>query len=305
MDNKVVGVIIAATISLIVVAGILVPIVNDAVATSDTFTNDGYYTMDYNEDFTITWSSADKYFLDVDGDKLDIRDCFGELARSIVVTNNMVIRCIFDNDYVNILSHSTEGRFWAVNSNGTGDLTITNVDGVVTATFRSNSTDEYTVKTYVEASDVYGINGTGTGAFTMKDMNEPAIVGADSIVTLGGTTTIGTDIGVFATGVYDNLTFSFFDGEEVSPAISNVEIHKTPLNGYIDAYKLEKYTFDVTIDGAATLVTYSYFLVPTEVTADRAAPMDSAPAGIIEAIPIIVIVAILALIAGIMIRSRF
>ena len=59
MDNKLVVISIAAVIGIIVLGSVLMPILDDATATTDTFTNEGYFYLEkYDEstDITLEWT---------------------------------------------------------------------------------------------------------------------------------------------------------------------------------------------------------------------------------------------------------
>ena len=45
MDMKIVGITVAILVSITVLAGVLMPVLDDATATTDTFTNEGYFYM--------------------------------------------------------------------------------------------------------------------------------------------------------------------------------------------------------------------------------------------------------------------
>lgn len=311
MDNKLVGVIIAATISLIVVAAVLMPIVNDTVATSDTFRNEGYFTMDEITDgtHTMSWSATDRNNMIIDGVAFDLTK-IDVSSYTALIDSKGLIRVIWSSNsgVVELRGYHLTGYFGLVSSDSTASLTVT-----YTPTSVNMSVVTYGESRTIEVTslvDVYAINPNGDGEFTMKYSNDTAFVKSDSTIIFAGTTYFSgiNDVGIFGKGTINGINTSIVFGSS-SPTITNMVINTNPATSHIDLYRLDKITFDLnyTVDSVAKVghVTYSYFLVPTEVTADRTVPMDSAPAGIIEAIPIIVIVAILALIAGIMIRSRF
>ena len=92
--NKLIAGIVAAAIAIIVLAGVLMPILSDALQTHDTYTNGEYYiTMDKidatSEVRTIEWTKANNTKIVVDG--VEMEPAWESV--SIVATETDLVRC--------------------------------------------------------------------------------------------------------------------------------------------------------------------------------------------------------------------
>lgn len=75
--------------------------------------------------------------------------------------------------------------------------------------------------------------------------------------------------------------------------ISNLEVNKTAVAGYIDLYVISSITFDYTISGTTSSATYNFFIVPYSVTAEMSHHLDASEIALLAVIPIMVIAALL------------
>ena len=85
---------------------------------------------------------------------------------------------------------------------------------------------------------------------------------------------------------------------------SNITWNITPMDGYVDLYKLTSIEFDITYNDTVTHATYSYFAVPTEVTAELAVHPDAATLSMLSVIPIVVMIGIVLAVVGVAIVGR-
>ena len=143
----------------------------------------------------------------------------------------------------------------------------------------------------------------------MKDRNKPAYLhGSDSVYYGAGLSSLS---GSVLSSLYLEGNIDEFEVTPMSSlcTVSNEEIVSNSVSGYLDLYSLDKLKFTTTyspIDGDPTDVnqTYSYFAVPYEVTAEKSQHLDSGTIAIINAIPIIIIVAMITMAVGFFLVKR-
>lgn len=308
MDTKIIGIFVGIAVSMIVLGSVLAPVINDVVAESDTFINEGYYTLDYNVDKTIEWNQSAPYDLVVNGSVYDLKQLAGYGKNfSVIATTDLFVRATITDTYVRFASYSGQKGFWETNSTNTGDFARWTIDdGVISVTYSSNSTAGEVE--YAQNEKIYSLNATGNGTHVMKKSSDSAYINSDSsVVILAGITRVGesADVGIFADGTYDDLNFTVFNAPTVNPVISNVSPTFENAQNHKNLILLEKYNFNITITGDIVKeATYDYFVVPVEVSALRTDPIDRGAAGIFVAIIPLMIVALL-MMAVTFIRSRY
>lgn len=287
-----VGIMICA----VMVGGTLLPIVSSVTATSDTYVNEGYYTMDYvgeNETVTVSWLASDPYTLMIDDVAFDLHPLINaNHGASMSVDSLGIIRLVVSESAVAIRSYHTTG-YYAVDTNNisnTAEFTITSNSIIANLTINGETTN----RSITSISNVMVLNPSGDGAYTMK--TGKAYVKGDSDIIFAGTTYIaGSDLGSYGVGsIADGITISRFYGP-ADTVYSNIVINSTAVDSHEDLYLIDSVTFDVelTPSGSETTttgeITYSYFLVPTEVEADRAEPIDNTSGTLFNVLPIVAV----------------
>lgn len=292
--------IVGVVVSVIIVAACLMPVLSDAVKTEDTFTNEGVWRMKEitENDVWVKSSSTWTY----DG------------TDSITYTD--------DAAYTNIAL----GKDWCVRANG-------QARGHSIGGNTSNTQVLYYDENSIKISGI-GLNGNGTqsapgyafssdGTYTMLNYGMYSYLKGDSLIFATGSTQIGTTFVIIHIegNIDDGITIEVDSNYNNSgtPTISNVVITNESLNytavdGYIDLYKLTSITFDLSFtltsaDESETAdysgsVNYSSYIVPYQVTAERAVHFSPGEIGILSAIPIMIIVAILLMAVSIINKGR-
>lgn len=285
----VVGMVLAA----VMIGGALLPAVESTMTKTDTFVNDGYYTLDYNIDNVIEWEQSSQFDLIVNGNVYDLRQLAGYGKDfSIIASTDLFVRATITDSYVRFASFSGEKGFWDTDSATAGNYARWEIDnGIITATYSKNSTPGEVV--YRQNEKIYTLNATGTGSHVMKKSDESAYIKTDSsIVILAGLTRVGetADVGIFADGTYDNLNFTLFNAPTYSPVISDVTPTYEVGQNHRNLILLEKYNFNITITGGIVKdAQYDYFIVPTEITADNLNSPNKTISAMFGVLPIVAI----------------
>lgn len=307
IDESLIPKIIGIVIAVIVAAVVLIPITEEATATTDTFENDGYYRMteitnETSGEWVYSWTEEEPAIIYVN-DVAHNMDVPTGLSYSIIgASDGWVSR------YVNSATPYIQTMF--SNGVGSGGVGLKSFDCTIsggTAEFSLVLSDNSTATKSVTYTTCYVLDKNGS--LVMKNKDEPAYMNADSeFFAIGVTASAGFPLNVF------KITGNIEDGATVTNPIhkaggndfvaSNVVVHSSEVNGYLGLYSLDKFTFTAT-DGTDTInATYSYFLVPYVVTAEKAIHADAMTNTIISIIPIFVVLAILMGIVGLMYFNR-
>lgn len=288
MDNKVVGITIAVMVSVALIGGLLVPIVNNAIATSDTYINEGYFFMDKYDSTTnlsITWNYDNPDEFIVNGAVVKYENA--NLFVSVIISKEFAVRVTADG--LSLAYYGSGSSFSANESNP--NFSLTYEGGVCTA---SNGTTEKSTNT----AWLFCISNDGD--YVMKKSNESVYLNENSEILANGITYFGS------AGAQTVIYGDWMDPtHEAASTITDFTVNYEKIDSHVDLYTLSSYTFDMTREDVTQAVTYSYFVVPYEVTADRVVPMDPVAAGVLTVAPIIVITSILAMVAAVLIRSKF
>lgn len=311
MEMKIVGVTLAAFVSLVVLAAVLVPVLDDSTATTDKFTNEGYFTMDKvgaDADFVLTVNYGNSV-IDINGVEIDMSQAGLSTGKTYTIMggDNFVLRYVpGSNPYVQYFGDQsvTPNFLTAVTAGSKFTATVSNGSIV----FASTDPSYPNSATLTLSDNTYCINPNGTGAYTMKKMDGTAYIEKNtSIIILDGITSLyATDVGIYAEGTIDGaLDASTFRGTGTyDVTFDDFTYTATDVSNYIDLVKLEKVDFVATQNSTDYDVTYSYFIVPTEVSAERAVHLSGNQIELLDVIPILVIVAILLGVIALVIRSK-
>lgn len=302
MNMKIVGVALAAFVSLVVLAAVLMPILDDATATHETFTNDGksYIKTTSEGKYTLTWDPADPNNAVVNGESFPIWSP-GDGVK------NISILMIPEIGIMRYNHGSGESDFVSIQAVGfafsfTQSFTFTYENGaysIVGATTVTGTSDE-----------VYAIGPNGD--FVLKNPTDAAYVNPDSeIIGMGVTTVTFWNNGFQVSGSADDVEVYVYNLGTGTTAIvtSDVDSDYAPVSGYVDLSTLKQVTFTATAtptegDPVVKDCTYNYFLVPHEVTAELSQHLSGNQIELLDVIPVLVIVAILLGVIALIIRSR-
>lgn len=298
--------IVSLMVAVIVALSVLVPVIQDTSASEDTFTNEGYYTMDKTDDTTsktIVWTKAEPTKITIDGTDFDMSFAGTNMSYTLIGSENLIVRYQKDSTVTGIQAFSGGSTYTSMHTGSSEDLgdtiTLTIDNGAVT--FATNGTTPINKDLGSIGNDCYSINGFGTGdySFIMKKANTPAYVLDDSeIKFLGVSVATGgpTGIALYGTGtIADGITVStvYKPNTITTVSYSDPVATYTEVNGYVDdLYKLDKYNFTITYDASTYDATYSYFIVPAEVTAERSVHVSTVEASLLGIIPLLVIIGI-------------
>ena len=307
MNNKLITLVITLVVGIILAGSLLVPVLNDVTTTEKTFANTGYYTYDpvvEDTNTVLTWAKTAPDVITI-GDN-DVTMPEGNGSWTIVGSENFTLRYYRNTTVSGVQMYSDVG-YISVNTGSTADsATMTVTASTLTVTDGTNT------RTPTMGTHGFVLNPTGDGSLTLKYSDESAYMKGGSDIYLCGTTMVigsGTNdfVGVFGYGTLDDgLTMSSFYGK-TSPntvTIGDVTASYAPVNGYIDLYKLDKFTFPLTQNSATVTATYSYFVVPTEVTAELSQHLTPGQIALMGAIPVLVIVALLVVAVGVVARRN-
>lgn len=303
MDTgKFVGLLVFALVGALVVMA-FVPIIQDTTSATDTFENEGYYRMSEigDSEVTLTWDHTSPKQIVVNGDIVSLSEVPTNKIVTIAVTDQTIIRYAPLTTNTLIQIYSSSGYYGAGVNDGT-DMTITIEEGTLTADNGSGTTVTKTITSgyYVSNDGVWIMKTDGESAFIHKD---------DSVIVLAGNTSVGdVKIGVYANGtINDGLSFETFpvDGSTHVVTYGDVTFNYTDVTGYIDLVKLSNCQFDITCDDTTATVTYSYFLVPYEVTSEKTIHPDDTLSTVINLLPLIAVIGLFMFLVGEFLYTRY
>lgn len=297
---------ITAVVVITVLAGTLIPVLDDATATHKTFSNVedsiAYYDEIGENDYTFVWDPTTPTIATINGEEVALPDVSGYTnGVSLIVSEGIALRYYVSGGtyYIQSLGGGkSSGQYGYATSNSESAITISITDGVWSY---SNNTNTYTL-----TGSTYIISDSGD--YVMKTPSSSAYVKSDSSTAALGVTVIS--------GVWVIMGWNLDSGITITPAeyyppddytISNVVVHYDDVSGYDEIYGLSKVTFTAVKADDTTVtsnVTYSYFIVPAEVTAEKTVHFTDGENAIFNTIPVIVIVALLLAVLAMVLRSR-
>lgn len=305
MDSKIIGIAIGAAIGIMVLAGVLMPVLDDATATTDTLTNDGYYRMTYVEDTDVSfvWTKTAPTTVTINSNDVDISNLPNDRWLTVMCADQFCVRINMTNSGVSV-SIQAFGTFSGLGAGTSGSrtsLTATCTEGAISVS------DGVATRTGAYTSGIYYIDPNGS--YVMKNANESAYMFGDSPIFATGVSQFS---GIAADFVY-NLSGNITDGVTATSVntpegttTGTVTVNKTDNSKYVGLYNLTTMTFDVTPSGGtAQTVTYSYYIVPYQIEdVPRAEHLTDGQSNLLLAIPVLIIVAILIGVVALIIRSR-
>lgn len=307
--KKLMTAIIGAAVGLIILASLLVPVLSIYTKTTDTFTNESYYCMDKignSTDITITWKIADPSVVNVNGTNIDMSGFPTGRGYTLVGSDSLIVRYTVVGGgvvYIEMLGD----YYTQINSTVSDATKATITVSGMTVTYLDDRTSPVT-HTYNITGDSYCII-PGDGPYTeiMKDGSVPAYVLADTEIYLIGTTLANPTIGVYGYGSIDDgitLETAYKPNSVTTVSYSNVVTTATAVNNYKDLYSLEKFEFTIDYDGNTMDSTYTYFVVPAKVTAERAYHFNATEIDLLNIAPMLLIIAIALGLLFPMLRNR-
>lgn len=303
--KKILAVIIASTVCALIF-GALLPVWADTTASEDTFKNTGafFVEIDPTDTYTVEYDkSIELGIVYINGKALNVPFSTGY---TIVAIDNAILR-LQSGD--NTIQYKGNGVYIT----GIAKLDITVSNGSITGTFEnatSGPSATWPATTYTKAF----IASPEEEDYIMSTYTEPVKMNGNSPIVAFGQTSIhssGADVlslvnitGDIENGVTVSILNSTTGEENPGATVSDITINATTVNGYEDLYDLTSITFNVAYDGAITAVTYSAYVVPYEVTAERTVHMSGALATLVNIIPLLIAFGLIIGIAGVVIYKR-
>lgn len=296
---------ISIIIAVLVTVTILIPVVADSTAETDTFTNEGYFRMSHFDDttnHTFSWDHTDPNNVTVDGTAINVSGA-KDMGITAIADTNWIVR-VNTSASGNVLALSLILSTGGTNSASTSnekDMTITFNAGSMSALIGDDTKSGTYTDLWLPSLD---------GDYIMKLSDKDAYINADSkLVAYGlsrvknhnGGTTSSPGFGISMVGSYeDGLTTTVWrDGSTGS--VKDETINVTEDSSHNDLYELSTITATFVLTQTEndetfqteTPLTYSYFIVPYQVTAERTIHPDAMTSTIINIIPILVITGII------------
>lgn len=290
--------IVSLMVAVIIALSVLVPVIQDTSASEDTFTNEGYYTMDLmtsSSTKTIRWEIATPNILTIDGEDFDTNTFAGSgRSYTVIGSDTVFIRYSASTSRTLFQAFGADNSYNAYSTSDTMTYAEVTISGGTIAIASDKS--GYESASYSIGTECYAISLDGDYA-VMKKTDESAYVLGDSPIRFMGITgTSGAaSFGTYGVGTIDDgmtLSTMYVGSNYTTITFSDPVATKTAVSGYEDLYLLEKYTFTADIDGTEDDVTYSYFLVPYEVTAERSVHVSTVEASLLNIIPLLVVIGI-------------
>lgn len=301
MDGKslVYGV-VSIVIAVLVTVVILVPVVAESTQATDTLTNEGYmrYTSisDTDDDeIVIVWDHTKPSKITINDVEKDVIYPSG-LTMSIAFADNFCFR--FNTNAMDCYGES--GNTVSASTTAGTDVTLTLSSGTATVVNTASTPD---TATYTYTTAYYPDDD---GEYIMKNKDKSAYVHPDStIIIANGMSVVGSRVGVFFDGtIEDGYTFSYFN-TTLTVEESDVVTTYADVDEYSDVVALSKIDMHLTKGVDEADATYSYFLVPYEVVAEKSIHPDATLSAILNIIPILVIVGIVLGCVGLIAYRRF
>ena len=308
--NKLIQYAVMVAVGVLLFASLLIPMTNEAVATTNTFENDGYFymqkiTAEDTNTYTLTYEydpdATNHYSYTYNGEAINTDVWPAQPINVTLATNGdtWLLRAGL-NEYIGLQGFGgninggghNSWKTVATFSSGTITVTYTNAQG----TEGTPKTDSYT--------DLWIYSPTPTD-YVMKKADKAAYMLDDSeYLAMGVTSMSAWNTVIQITGTVEDFTASIVYPPNLTTTITNPVVIADDLSAYVDLYALDKLTFTIN-DGTTTVdATYSYFIIPAEVTAEKAVHADDSTRAIIGVIPVIVIVGLIAGIIGVVAVRR-
>ena len=301
MENKLIAGIVAAAIAIIVLAGVLMPALDNATTVNETFTNKGryYVTTEIADDVTITMTYDNENNVRswyVDGVLLEYDALPGTpefvYAPTVIGTDNFVFRADGRSRGLNSATGASDYIVTVTDDSVTTGTKVGNAPLIVASTSETDNIMRYsnTVDSYILGdSEIIACGYTGS----IKIGEDQA---TDIVISFKGSIDDGVQITTF------NQAYTF--------TVSNVQINADSVSGFNDLYKFDSVTFDVTYTDTdtntdyVTACTYSMVVLPAEVTAERSVHLTDAMNVILNVVPLLIIVSVLLAVVAVFILRR-
>lgn len=300
MNNKLIPIVLTLVVGIILAGSVLVPVLNDATETEKTYTNSGYWYMSSDDSKPHTFEFVSGYTWIIDGVEYNTGTEDPSKLKTLISTGDMVMR---NNGWANgntsgfMRGTTTFAEFTIYNGNISGEYQNTlqaahqkidyHYDSIYFAQFKS---DDNTLTKY------------NIGNIYLKNDSE--------IICNGFSTINNTTVLIKIEGTITNpelKIYNQFDGSDLTDTyeITDLTVNKVETDCK-DLFKVSSITFTATPTGeeTGTEVTYSSFIVPSEVTGELKEHLTPGQIALMGAIPVLVIVALLVVAVGVVARRN-
>ena len=284
--------IITLVVGVILTGALLGPVVNDAVATSDTYTNKGLFYVD--EDTESLHYTYENKILKLNDEVITFPTNMAE-GTTVLYADNLIVRA-YDNDM----------RFRGLYDYNATSFDITIADGVLSGNVYT--TTNHSVSMTI-SDHFYGVTNKDTGVVMAPVSDAPYLKTSTVMSTapLIHPTEIGnsnTYMILYMEGSIDEgLEFTLLDihyGTVLTEfTVTDYVIDYTPVEEHVGLYKLNSITVTLSTvpgEGETALTTdrtISYVALDETQTAERANHLTPGQISLVGAIPVMVIVALL------------
>lgn len=290
MDVKKFPMLIVGVVVALVLAGAVLPVFAETTSATDTFTNNGYYKMSEigtGDSWTMVYNSDMPTILTINGYDFDITTVDFTASKSILISNSHFIRIAPSgaNYSINLWDSVFKVGF------NTGSFI-----GTVTAELSNNTltwtvtTDSATVTTYDLTGPIIAFDVEGDQI--LKDANKSAyLLDTSSIIYAGGLSNLGGGnyAGVYFHSVISEFTVDDINIPELDVIISDFNVNYSYVNSYDDLILFDSVTFTTEYNDTTVQQTYSYVVVPYEVTAEKTVHPDGALSVMLNILPLLAI----------------
>ena len=290
MNTKLITLVVTLVVGVILAGSLLVPVLNDVTTTEKTFTNTGLYRMteyDTTATLSISWDHTDPYAITINDDKIALPTTQLAIDCTLIGCDEFLIRYNGGtNAYIQYYAADYTGTIVA-NVSSEKDMVISIASGSATITNGTNTDDvSYSGTIYVCSKD---------GNLVMSPYTDTAYVLGDSdIYATGRSYVLSTNFTTILSGTIDDgMTTEYWPEAAVSTwTFSDITTNAEEVNGYKDLYKLTSFTWTANDGDDTATITYSQVILPAEVTAELSQHLSSGQNALLNAIPILVIVAL-------------
>lgn len=284
MDIKAFPALIVGVVVALVLAGATLPIWAHTLAKEDTFTNKGYFYVD-----SVTGEDSINYHFE--NGVFSINGVEVPAPSDSTYPDGLTV---FFTEHITVRMDQGTIRIKGQVNQACSAIDLTATEGTITGTYTygsgpTTSTANWTYTKFV------GMVTTDTDRVMSQPV--PQYVHKDSIIDTTGFTRapnineyyVISVYGSIENGIEVNLYTQGAGAPVTLVTVSDIKVNYTEVNGYEDLYKVDNITFTLTKDDKTDNVTYSIYTVPSEVTAERSAPMDGATGALVAIIPLLMV----------------
>lgn len=298
MEMKIPAIAIAAAVVVIVLAGVLMPVLDDATSTTSTFNNEGvpFAEPADGETHTIVMDSTG---IKTDGEPVIGFKMLYSNSVSILYFENNVVRWDTSGNVQIIGNTNLSGQRRVIGNTQTDTITF-NISGNTVTAIGNTDNPNVIIGSELLAyptADESAKYRQGTQHYYTDDTN---------LIIAGGfsSSDVSGQVALVMTGTVDDLTADFVWYYSVPATVDNIDVQTSNVKTNLNQIDKILVTMDITATGEDYELTYTQFLSEATGTYQNPGYVGSSSAGILFAVPIIIIASMLVAVVAIVIRSR-